>query len=53
MLGGVAPQPRFQAPCNHILYDARCQVSAAHSRDDLDAVIAAFKEVGRLVGLLR
>jgi glycine C-acetyltransferase len=30
----------------------RCQVSAAHSRDDLDAVIAAFKEVGRLVGLL-
>ncbi len=31
----------------------RCQVSAAHSRDDLDAVIAAFKEVGKLVGLLR
>jgi len=30
----------------------RCQVSAAHSRDDLDAVIAAFKEVGTLVGLL-
>ena len=30
----------------------RCQVSAAHIRDDLDAVIAAFKEVGRLVGLL-
>ncbi len=31
----------------------RCQVSAAHSTDDLDAVIAAFKEVGKLVGLLR
>lgn len=31
----------------------RCQVSAAHSRDDLDAVIAAFKDVGKLVGLLR
>lgn len=31
----------------------RCQVSAAHSRDDLDAVISAFKEVGRLVGLLQ
>ena len=30
----------------------RCQVSAAHSTDDLDAVIAAFKEVGRLVGLI-
>ena len=30
----------------------RCQVSAAHSRDDLDEVIAAFKEVGTLVGLL-
>ncbi len=30
----------------------RCQVSAAHTRDDLDEVIAAFKEVGRLVGLL-
>ena len=30
----------------------RCQVSAAHSTDDLDAVIAAFIEVGTLVGLL-
>ncbi|WP_309670621.1 glycine C-acetyltransferase [Gemmatimonas sp.] len=30
----------------------RCQVSAAHSREDLDAVIAAFKEVGKLVGLI-
>ena len=30
----------------------RCQVSAAHSKDDLDAVIAAFKEVGKLVGLI-
>ena len=30
----------------------RCQVSAAHSKDDLDAVIAAFKEVGTLVGLI-
>lgn len=31
----------------------RCQVSAAHSKDDLDTVIAAFKDVGKLVGLLR
>jgi glycine C-acetyltransferase len=31
----------------------RCQVSAAHTRDDLDQVVAAFKEVGREVGLLR
>jgi glycine C-acetyltransferase len=30
----------------------RCQVSAAHSRDDLDEVISAFKEVGTLVGLI-
>ncbi len=30
----------------------RCQVSAAHSREDLDEVISAFKEVGRLVGLI-
>jgi len=30
----------------------RCQVSAAHSTDDLDAVIAAFKDVGKIVGLL-
>lgn len=29
MLTGSAPQPRFQAPCNHLLYDSRCQVSAA------------------------
>jgi hypothetical protein len=28
-------------------------VSAAHSKDDLDTVIAAFKDVGKLVGLLR
>ena len=30
----------------------RCQVSAAHNKDDLDAVITAFKEVGKLVGLI-
>lgn len=30
----------------------RCQVSAAHTRADLDAVVAAFTEVGKLVGLL-
>lgn len=30
----------------------RCQVSAAHTREDLDAVISAFKEVGKLVGLI-
>ncbi len=30
----------------------RCQVSAAHTREDLDHVIAAFKEVGRIVGLI-
>ena len=31
----------------------RCQVSAAHTRQDLDTVVEAFKRVGRTVGLLR
>ena len=31
----------------------RCQVSAAHSRADLDEAIAAFKVVGKRVGLLK
>jgi glycine C-acetyltransferase len=30
----------------------RCQLSAAHTRSDLDAAIAAFKTVGKTVGLL-
>lgn len=30
----------------------RCQVSAAHTKADLDAVIAAFIEVGKATGLL-
>jgi len=30
----------------------RCQVSAAHTRDDLDAVVSAFKDVGHAVGLI-
>lgn len=30
----------------------RCQISAAHSRDDLDEAVAAFRSVGRAVGLL-
>lgn len=28
-LSGVAPVPRFQAPCNHVLYDPRCGVNPA------------------------
>lgn len=31
----------------------RCQVSASHSRDDLNEAIAAFKVVGKKVGLLK
>jgi glycine C-acetyltransferase len=31
----------------------RCQVSASHSRDDLDEAIAAFKLVGKKVGLIK
>ncbi len=31
----------------------RCQISAAHTRDDLDFAVAAFKRVGRRVGVIR
>jgi glycine C-acetyltransferase len=31
----------------------RCQVSAAHTREDLDYAVDAFKRVGRRVGLLK
>lgn len=30
----------------------RCQISAAHSRDDLDTAVAAFKRVGAKLGLV-
>jgi len=30
----------------------RCQVSAAHSRDDLDAALGAFRRVGTRLGLI-
>ena len=30
----------------------RCQVSAAHTRDDLDMAVAAFKRVGAKLGLI-
>ena len=31
----------------------RCQISAAHTRDDLDHALAALVKVGRELGLLR
>ena len=31
----------------------RCQLSAAHTREDLDRAVEAFKRVGRKVGILR
>jgi len=31
----------------------RCQISAAHTREDLDFALAAFKKVGTSLGLLR
>jgi glycine C-acetyltransferase len=31
----------------------RCQLSAAHTRDDLDLAVAAFKRVGKKAGLLK
>ena len=30
----------------------RCQVSAAHTRDDLDQALAAFRKVGGQLGLI-
>lgn len=30
----------------------RCQVSAAHTKDDLDAVVEAFKSAGKVAGIL-
>ncbi len=30
----------------------RCQISAAHSRDDLDRAVAAFKTVGKKLGII-
>jgi glycine C-acetyltransferase len=30
----------------------RCQLSAAHSREDLDQAVEAFKRVGRTLGLI-
>jgi glycine C-acetyltransferase len=30
----------------------RCQLSAAHSRDDLDQAISAFKTVGTKLGII-
>ena len=30
----------------------RCQISAAHTRDDLDVALAAFERVGRSLKLI-
>ena len=30
----------------------RCQISAAHTRDDLDEALAAFRKVGRQLKLI-
>jgi len=30
----------------------RCQLSAAHTRDDMDFALAAFKKVGARLGLI-
>jgi len=31
----------------------RCQISAGHSRDDLDVAVRAFKKVGAKLGIVR
>lgn len=33
ILQGSTPSPRYQAPCNHILYDTRCGVTEASFRE--------------------
>ncbi len=33
ILTGTTPAPRYQAPCNHILYDSRCSVLEAAFRE--------------------
>jgi glycine C-acetyltransferase len=30
----------------------RCQISAGHTRDDLDFAVAAFKRVGAKLGII-
>ena len=30
----------------------RCQLSAAHTRDDLDEAVSAFKKVGKKLGIV-
>jgi len=32
IMAGSAPTPRYQAPCNHVLYDVRCGVSEVANR---------------------
>jgi len=41
LLNGVAPNARYQAPCNHVLYDSRCAVNPA-----------AFQTVTTVTGIL-
>ncbi len=63
ILQGSAPTPRYQAPCNHILYDSRCLVSEAANRQattvvntSLNVVEVAsnsFTESDLLAGMIR
>ena len=41
ILSGIAPQPRYQAPCNHRLYDTRCQVDPASYTTNANVVSVA------------
>lgn len=38
LLSGLCPAPRYQAPCNHILYDDRCKVNRAANSQTVDVV---------------
>lgn len=45
ILTGTTPSPRYQAPCNHILYDTRCGVNEALFRET--RTVAGF--IGNIV----
>lgn len=38
LLSGLCPAPRYQGPCNHVLYDDRCKVSRAANQQTVDVV---------------
>jgi len=44
ILAGSAPTPRYQAPCNHVLYDERCGVDEVSNRQST-TITGVFKNI--------